>query len=279
MGSNKEATSSKSDPVKEVAANEVPVKEAPKKSSGFFQISIIWVILALFIAYQINANQRIDAQLAQLQSTVGDLVVLVQKESTPEDNAPKDFERVTKKDDHGHPHSKYKIVPSKHDPNVPADPDREYTYDDFDSVFGVKPLHHVVISPEAKEVLKGHDLKTDPKYAEYYDEIKEDLAKYGHLMDKSSEKFQRDTMVVKWFSPIRGFGILAKKDIKKHTFLGVYTGVIRKDIKNKDYTWTYYTRHVIKNGTKVRAKLGTDGLEQVYLLIGWVFEVCQSCRY
>lgn len=140
----------------------------------------------------------------------------------------------------------------------------------------MKPLHSIIVSPEAKEVLKGHDIKTDPKYSKYLDEITEDLKKYGHLMDKSREQFQRQTMAIKWFSPVRGFGIVAKKNIKKGEFLGVYTGIIRKDIKNKDYTWTYYTRQVTINGKPEKIRLGTDGLHQVLETnIGRLLEICK----
>ena len=105
-------------------------EEKPKASNNSFHITLFAAILALFIAYQHNVNQRSHAQLVQLQNTVGDLLVLVQNQSNL--NAPKgilkEFERqVDTKKEREVPHSVYNITPSKDDPSVPADPDREYS--------------------------------------------------------------------------------------------------------------------------------------------------------
>ena len=125
MGAN-EPTVNKSPVVDHAKGKVATPKPAQKRSSGMLPISIIAAILAMFIAYQYNANLRTDAQLAQLQNSVGDLLVLVQKNNNYKvtDTVVKDFERETLKET---PHAKYKITPSKHDPNVPADPDREYS--------------------------------------------------------------------------------------------------------------------------------------------------------
>ena len=124
-------------------------------------------------------------------------------------------------------------------------------------------MHFVKLSPEVKEILENHDIKTDERYLEKPERFDRLAEKYGPLLEKSSEQLHRQTMAVKWFSPVRGFGVIAKRDIKKGEFLGVYGSIIYKNVKNKDYTWTYYTRYVVINGKKERTRFGADGRKQV----------------
>ena len=136
----------------------------------------------------------------------------------------------------GHsPHARYlkNIETLTDDPRIPADPDREYTYDDFLTIFEVEPLHQSEPISEVAEMLMDHDVTNDEYYDTWNQNIAELESKYSDLLRNGSlEQRDRDLMVVKWVSTYEGFGVFARRDIKEGELVGEYTGEIVKDPQN-----------------------------------------------
>ncbi|KAJ2995504.1 hypothetical protein HDV02_000676 [Globomyces sp. JEL0801] len=138
--------------------------------------------------------------------------------------------------------------------------EKEYTYDDFESVFNIKPIHETVTDPAIEDLLNSHDVYTDAYWLQDVEYSKSVSKQTQHFFDKSIEeriKAETDHMVVKWSSAETGFGLHAIADIPQGSILGEYCGVINKDQKNTDYMWEYDTRKI--NGKSVN--LGVDSLK------------------
>ncbi|KAI8896419.1 hypothetical protein BC833DRAFT_97039 [Globomyces pollinis-pini] len=171
-------------------------------------------------------------------------------------------ETVGKNDTISVPHGHYfKNIPtSPENPNTPLDQEKEYTYDDFESVFNIKPIHETVTDPAIEDLLNSHDVYTDAYWLQDVEYSKSVSKQTQHFFDKSIEeriKAETDHMVVKWSSAETGFGLHAIADIPQGSILGEYCGVINKDQKNTDYMWEYDTRKI--NGKSVN--LGVDSLK------------------
>jgi hypothetical protein len=143
------------------------------------------------------------------------------------------------------PHTHYfnNIKSSSKDPRIPEDPDREYTYDDFRSIFEVEPIHQNEVEDEVKTILNDHNITENDDY--YKDWVKKRrilLYKYRKLLALDSlEDYDREKMVIKWISVEKGFGVIAKRLIKKTELIGRYTGVVGFDNKNTDYVIDSYS--------------------------------------
>ena len=156
------------------------------------------------------------------------------------------------------PHSRYlyNLETLKEDSRIPVNVDREFSYDDFKPIFEVDPLHQIVFTPKVLELIDDHNATTDEYYADYADDIEMYQKKFHDLLDAESlEERDREYMTVKWVSVFEGFGVFAKKDIKEGDLIGRYTGEVKLDNPNTDYTWTYMTTEI--NGEYV--DLGVDG--------------------
>lgn len=173
-------------------------------------------------------------------------------------------ERLSKVEDSGttgssvdhHPHTKYFAkIPEVN--GVPVDIGKSYSYDDFETVFGVVPLHHVEFSQEALDLLGNSSVTHDRYYQKHYDFIMDHLPQCTKFLEEGSHaKEEMEKYEVKWASAETGFGVFAKQEISPNEIVGVYTGVLSADIVDTDYTWVYLTKKV--NDEKV--DIGIDGL-------------------
>jgi hypothetical protein len=205
-------------------------------------------ILAMLIAYQISTMQRMVSTLASIESRLrvveiymdhGDQLAPPKKEITKNSNLY-DIPSHT-------PHSSYlqNIPTLPNDPRIPLDPNKTYSYDDFEAVFGVKPLHVQVLTNEAKELLGDHDPKTDKYFLDYSEEILDGYDEFASYLDAGSHEMEdRERYEIKWASIPSGFGLFAKKDIKAGEIVGLYSGEVTTQVDNTDYMWDYLTTKV-----------------------------------
>lgn len=73
--------------------------------------------------------------------------------------------------------------------------------------------------------------------------------KWTHaLLMKQREKSGIPPGAIKWINPELGYGVFAYKDLAEYTYVGEYTGIVRKRAPNKDRFNNYVFRYV--TGTK-----------------------------
>jgi hypothetical protein len=221
----------------------VPEKEitvVPKPSSFSFQHVLIGS-LAILIAFQISMMQRMSGALVSLEARLRTVEIYMHA-----------GEQVDKKQhiydipDHA-PHEVYlKNIPvQSNDSRIPLDPNKTYSYDDFESVFGVKPLHVQELTSEAKEMLGDHDPMTDDYYLDYKDDIMQRYEEFTKYIDAGSHEHEdRERYEVKWASIQSGFGLFAKKDLRVGEIVGLYGGIVTSEVDNTDYMWDYLTYKV-----------------------------------
>jgi hypothetical protein len=239
--------------------------ETPTKSN--FVLLFVATLLGIGFAYQTNLIRDLNVKFNLLDNKLDSLIKATninlsnyaklssQREVSSEPEVKVDG--VVDMGEHS-PHSHYldHIPKDPNDPRQPADPDAEYSYDDFETIFHVEPLHSVVLTPKAAEILKGHDARNDEYYQDYQDIVDELSLKYKSFLDSPSlEERDRELMAIKWVSPQAGFGVFAKRDIKKGELVGIYCGEIVLNARDKDYLWSYRSKYL--NGKRTR--LGIDG--------------------
>jgi hypothetical protein len=122
---------------------------------------------------------------------------------------------------------------------------REYTYDDFETVFNVVAIHEQILTDKVYELLKNHDAKTDDYYLENKEMIDERYHEFVHYITAGShEQEDRERFAIKWVSNELGFGMFAKKPIFKGEIVGNYVGLVTGFKENTDYMWGYMTEKV-----------------------------------
>ncbi|KAI8892898.1 hypothetical protein BC833DRAFT_625378 [Globomyces pollinis-pini] len=162
---------------------------------------------------------------------------------------------------------------------IPLEKDRMYSYDDFETVFGITPMHRVVINPILQSIMANHNALEDEQYLN--DKINYDIKMEVYkdfFSQESHEEFQREHLGVKWSNLETGFGLYAKKDIPMNTILGFFTGVMQMDIDNTDYTWEVYKSQVtLPNGYTRFMDVGIDG-RKVGNYLRFINHVGDSCN-
>ena len=194
----------------------------------------------------------LNTKITGLDSLIKDLAdKITENDWQSQDDEPLSQNRLLENgvyDIEGHsPHARYlkNIETSPNDSRIPAEPDREYTYDDFLTVFEVEPLFKSVANEQVAELLKNHNVTNDAYFETWAEHISGLHDKYdGILSNGSFDKRDRELMVVKWVSQYEGFGVFALKDIKEGELVGEYTGEIVQDPENSDYAWRYMTNEV-----------------------------------
>lgn len=187
-------------------------------------------LLVALIAYQITMLKDMATTLTTLESRLKTIEIYMNSvDLTPKKSHLYDIPTHA-------PHAIYKIATQSNDSRVPLDPNKTYSYDDFESVFHVKPLHVQVLTDDAKELLKGHDPKTDEYFLDFKDDIMANYEDFTKWIDEGShEQRDRDLYEIKWASIQSGFGLFAKKDIKAGEIVGLYGGVVTTDVENTEY--------------------------------------------
>ncbi len=158
-------------------------------------------------------------------------------------------------DKHVHaPHSHYDI--DMRPDGRPVDLNREYSMEDFHSVFHVTPSHFIEFTPEAAEILDKTDITKDPYFFDFIEDIKiysDTGVKYLDDIYAATNLTDYLKMRVKYHSKRSGFGVVAKKDFTKGEVVGIYSGVVDVALDdrfpNTDYLWKYpeESEHIPKN--------------------------------
>jgi hypothetical protein len=235
-GSNKEDKSSNS------------VVSKPSLSSDYTLMTIFAALIVAVFTYQTTVVSQVFTKLDYMDSRISLLHESIRTLAKNPDSAnsvgtteeaPKPVAVDGVYDLEGHePHAHYlKNIPtSPNDSRIPADLDREYTYEDFETMFEVTPLHQVLVLDEVKELLEGHDVTQDEYYKNWEKTVNRLAYKYrNELAMDSLEELDREKMAVKWISLKTGFGVVAKRPIKKGEVVGRYTGTIGFEGDNTDY--------------------------------------------
>jgi hypothetical protein len=94
--------------------------------------------------------------------------------------------------------------------------------------------------------------------------IPQELVWHGIYYDKEIKNQNFSNLLIKWINPLKEYGLFALSDIKKRTFIGEYTGLIRKYNKKIDdknaycfeynigYKKTPYTIDALEKGNLLR---------------------------
>jgi hypothetical protein len=193
-------------------------------------------ILTIMAAYQFSIMQQMVSKLAAFEARLNQFELFLDDS----DNTHSKVELTN------HPHERYfHNIPMKDGTNIPLHPDREYTYDDFESVFNVLPLHEQIMTDEVAELLKDHNPTTDNYFLDYKTNIMDRYEEFkAYLEGGSHEMEDREKFVIKWASPESGFGMFAKKDVYQGEIVGNYVGLVTGDKRNTDYMWGYITTQV-----------------------------------
>lgn len=154
------------------------------------------------------------------------------------------------------PHAKYFDKISNEDYEVT----KSFSYDHFETIFGVHALHEVIISPAIAEKLQGYDIFTDQTYLDKKEIIDDNIiacAEFFRMTPEQHEQNEREKYEIRWVSAKKGFGMFAKKDIPDGEIIGIYACVVVPNDGNNDYMWVYPTTEF--NGTSFH--LGCDAID------------------
>ncbi|KAJ3270760.1 hypothetical protein HDV01_007452 [Terramyces sp. JEL0728] len=201
---------------------------------------IILTISGLIISYQSTRIVELNKLIVQLDSQVEKYEGIIDRFHIVE---PKNDTLVVDHEPHAHYFDSIKMDPLN--PKKPLYPDTQYTYDDFETIFQVVPIHYMVVDDEAKDILDGHDLFSDDYYLSNSKEVDKMIEQTKSFFAiKDQETYLRELCYVKWVSIETGFGLYAKQDIPANQVIGVYTGRVVADSANTDYEWEYQTDEV-----------------------------------
>lgn len=118
-------------------------------------------------------------------------------------------------------------------------PEKLFTHRDLKSQFNIRYLKHNLITADAQKLLQKAPLAADKEYQEnkeHYDNL---AKKYKKLIAAGYTA----PLVIKWVNSSCGFGVFARKNIKKDSLIGEYTGIVRSHTVNPDskYAFAYPT--------------------------------------
>ena len=83
-----------------------------------------------------------------------------------------------------------KMYPHSHYSIGTFDRNREFTYQDFVSVFHVEPLHNLDITDTVWELIKDHDITKDNYFIDNPDLVQYLISKYGKVLSGGSLQTQ-----------------------------------------------------------------------------------------
>lgn len=114
-------------------------------------------------------------------------------------------------------------------------------------------MEFTVETPEVKELLDNHDVKTDKRYNVENEALYE---AWGNLISRGSLKNDKRIYVAN--AGEKGWGVYAVVHIKKGDLIDVYTGLRTTDMSVTKYQWNYLSRPSGKDDGPVR--IGLDAL-------------------
>jgi hypothetical protein len=134
-----------------------------------------------------------------------------------------------------------------------ADQERYYA-EDFARVFNVEPMHNITLADHLKPLQSQWDVTKDDRYVNGMNDVLSNLDLYGPYLDSLEAPDRR--MYIQWAGEQYGYGMFANVNLKAHTFLAVYGGILTDNKLNTDYMWNYATPVTIGNKTY---EFGIDG--------------------
>jgi hypothetical protein len=131
---------------------------------------------------------------------------------------------------------------------------RKYYHSDFQSEFNLTYLEFSIDTPEVKEMLDKHDVKTDFRYKVA------DVGLYeawGNVIAKGPRENDKRIYVAN--AGGKGWGVYSDVHINKGDLVDVYTGLRTTDGSNTKYQWNYQSKPLDPvSGEKTY--IGTDSL-------------------
>lgn len=155
----------------------------PKTQSYFPTQYVICAILIILCSYQYHVNLSLKSKLLDLQTKLDKTHGHVS--NLADSNIPEPEATI-------YPHSHYDIDHIPESKLTPRDIYREYTYDDFVSVFHVEPLHKLIVTQPVLDLIKNHDVTKDNFYVDNPDLVNYLIQNYGeYLRQESLEALDR----------------------------------------------------------------------------------------
>ncbi|TPX66461.1 hypothetical protein SpCBS45565_g04429 [Spizellomyces sp. 'palustris'] len=131
---------------------------------------------------------------------------------------------------------------------------RRFYPEDFETWFGLRHTHQLIIPDSLKPYLESHDLTTD----EYYigdKEVYDNYARvFGPILDTYITNDRR--FYVQWTGEDKKFGVFTDAYIPPYAFITEYSGMLVNASRSTDYEWHYYSRIRDENGNTM--SLGVD---------------------
>jgi hypothetical protein len=127
---------------------------------------------------------------------------------------------------------------------------RHIYMDDFEEVFGVKPLYFPVIDDDIATYLAKHNLRarllnsTDINQATVQGILRES-DNYASQVEKIKSEVGNGTFVddgglyIRWINDIVRYGMYAAKPYKRRDVLGVYAGLVTRQLTDLEYAWEF----------------------------------------
>jgi len=142
---------------------------------------------------------------------------------------------------------------------------RHIFMDDFEEVFGVKPIYFPVVDEDIAPMLARHNLRFR---LENSTEINQNTVKailretdnYAPLVEQLKHAVGNNTYVddggiyIRWINDIVRYGMYAAKTFQRRDILGIYSGLITRQLTDLEYAWEFNYLVDVKDdeGKKVR---------------------------
>ncbi|KAI8905820.1 hypothetical protein EDD86DRAFT_210885 [Gorgonomyces haynaldii] len=220
-------------------------------------IAVFQMVVVLPLQESLNehrqVNLKLEKQVRQLLLIHNRTRIVQQFQQVPHDHSHQtedvdSHEEIDTLDDH------HEEIDDHHEESV--DTDERFSYDDFEDMFGVKPLHHIIEDPDITPELDQKDILLDAEYTDDPQSALQLQEKYqSFILEGSHEMEDRRRFYVKHTGSERGYGLYCKVKLSKGEPLSVYTGYLSTFNLNTDYTWGYPTLLRSKN----ESDLGIDG--------------------
>lgn len=101
---------------------------------------------------------------------------------------------------------------------------RVYTKDEFEKLFGITYLQ----TPYFENARLLDELKANCPWLLLHTVVGDEHRSLGSLLHKSLMNGKVADVAIRWIDDVMGYGLFAKNFIAKESFIGEYTGIVRK---------------------------------------------------
>jgi len=127
---------------------------------------------------------------------------------------------------------------------------RHIHMEDFEEVFGVKPVYFPIIDDDISGYLAKHNLRARLINATEISQntIQAILRESDHftpLIEKMKYEVENGTFVddggvyIRWINDIVRYGMYAGKSFKRRDLLGIYSGLVTRQLTDLEYAWEF----------------------------------------